>query len=100
MPPSVICCSVCPEIPDAEQRRLEEVGIEQRRLSRPLAAHEPERETAERARTQHEKCRDGLAAFLPDEDPEHDAAHPDDREHCADDVDAPLARVRNVAARA
>ena len=40
---------------------------------------------------------DRLAALLPDEDAEHDAAHAEDGEHRADDVDVARAGVRHVA---
>ena len=38
--------------------------------------------------TDHEQQRDGLAALLPHQDPEHEPAHADDRQHRADHVDA------------
>src|SRR5204863_9950666 len=39
---------------------------------------------------------DRPAALLPDEDPEHDAAHAEGRQDRADYVDAAVARVRHV----
>ena len=42
------------------------------------------------------RARHGPSAFLPHEDPEHDAAHPDRREDRADDVDSPVPGVRDV----
>jgi hypothetical protein len=43
-----------------------------------------------------EERADRLSALLPDEDPEHGAAHPDDGERRADRVDLPRSRVRDV----
>jgi hypothetical protein len=45
---------------------------------------------------QTEERADRLTALLPDEDPEHGAAHPDDGERRADRVDLPRSRVRDV----
>ena len=84
-----------PEMPGAEQ-----VRIEQRDRVLALAPDEPPGEQGERRRADDEERADRLAAFLPDEDPEHDAAHPEHREDRADDIDAAVARVRHVADRA
>src|SRR5262249_19901022 len=82
--------------PEAKVLRLEEAWVEQGRLSRALATGEPpgerpEGEDAYRDQRDHE-----VSALLPDEDPEHDAAHPDRGEDRADDVDAAVTRVRDV----
>ena len=82
--------------PEAEVLRLEEAGVEKRGLPLALAPDEPPRERAEADDPDREQRADGRAALLPDEDPEHDAAHPDRGEDRADDVDAAGARVRDV----
>ena len=51
---------------------------------------------AEAADAHREQRADRAAALLPDEDPEHDAAHPERRQDRADDVDAAISRVRRV----
>ena len=82
--------------PEPEELRLEQVRIDQRGLACALAAHEPPGERAERDGPDREQRRDGLAALLPDQDPEDDAAHAEDRQDPADRVDLPRARVRRV----
>src|SRR5262249_2907508 len=82
--------------PQAEVLRLEEAGVEQRRLSLALAANEPPGERAETDDAEREQRDHEVAALLPDEDPEHDPAHPDRAEDRADDVDAWVTRVRDV----
>ena len=75
-PPSAICCSSCCETPSRKHLAREQVGIDQRRLALALAPPQPRgerrrappRPTTMRAPT-------GLAALLPGEDAEHDAAH-------------------------
>ncbi len=74
----------------------EEVGVEQRRLARALAPHEPAGERPEGEQADRDQDADELAALLPDEDADHDAAHADGRQHRADDVDAARAGVRHV----
>ena len=83
--------------PEPEALRGEQVRIDQRRGAGALAPHQPagqehERDHAERDQRAHE-----LAALLPDQDAEHDAAHADDRERRADQVDVPVTRVGHVA---
>jgi hypothetical protein len=85
-----------PGDPQAEDRRLEQLGVDQRRLPLALAAQEPPREGPEPDDADREQRRHGLAAFLPDEDAEHDAAHPQHGQDRADDVHLPGARVRRV----
>ena len=62
-----------------------------------LAPHEPPGQQRERDGAERHEQSDELAAFLPDEDAEHDAAHADDGEDRADHVDLPRPRVRHVA---
>ena len=83
--------------PEPKQLRAEEARVDQRRLSLALAPHEPPDEQRHRQRAEEQELRDGLASLLPDEDPEHEAAHRDDREHGSDDVDPAGAGVRNVS---
>ena len=82
---------------DAEQLGREERRIEQSRLAFALAAAEPVHEGRHRCHADREQRRDGLAALLPDEHADDEAAHADDREERADVVDRPVARVRHVA---
>ena len=77
---------------EPEVLRLEEAGVDQRRLALALALDEPPGERAERDEADREEHADRSAALLPDEDPEHDAAHAERREDRADDVDAPSIR--------
>jgi hypothetical protein len=82
--------------PQAEVLRLEQVGVDQRRLPLALAFPQPPRERAEADPADRDQRADhGAAPFL-DEDPEHDAAHPERGQDRADDVDAAVARVRHV----
>ena len=83
--------------PYAEQLGREQGRVEQRGLPLALAPDEPVHQAAHRRRPDREQRRDGLAALLPHEDAEHEAAHPDHGEERADDVDRPIARVRHVA---
>ena len=57
---------------------------------------QPPGEEAEAADADREQRADRAAALLPDEDPEHDAAHPERRQDRADDVDAAVSGVRRV----
>ena len=81
---------------EPEVLRGEEAGVEQRRLALALALPEPPPERSERDQADRDQRADRAAAFLPDEDPQHDAAHPDGREDGADVVDSPRAGVRHV----
>ena len=82
---------------DAEQLGREERRIEQSGLAFALAAAEPVHQARHRRHADREQCGDGLAALLPDEDADDEAAHADDREERADVVDRAVARVRHVA---
>ncbi len=62
-----------------------------------MAAHEPPHEAGHRQGAKREQAGDRLATLLPDQDAEHNAAHPDDRERCADRVELAGAGVRHVA---
>ena len=83
-------------MPIREVREPEQVRVEQRRLPLPLAAHEPPGQQRERDRADRDQQPDGLASFLPHQDPEHDAAHADDGEDRADHVDLPRPGVGDV----
>jgi hypothetical protein len=62
-----------------------------------LPPDEPVDQGSERDGADHQQGRDGLAAFLPNQDPEHDAAHAYHGQHCADEVDLPRSGVRDIA---
>ena len=83
-------------IAEPEDGRLEEIGIDQRRLALALAPPEPPRERPEPDRAGCEQRADRFAALLPDENAEHDSAHAEDGQDGADDVDLARARVRRV----
>ena len=85
MPPRAICWSIC-ETP-SRKRREEQARVEQRRAALALAADEPPDQRGHRDEADRDQDADGLAALLPDEDAEDDAAHPDRREGGADGVD-------------
>ena len=61
-----------------------------------LAAAQPPREPDHRDDPEADQQADVLAALLPDQDAEDDAAHADDGEHGAAPVDRARARVRHV----
>ena len=61
-----------------------------------LALGEPPDERPERNHADGDERADRLAALLPDEHPEDDAAHAHRREDRSDDVDTFRARVRHV----
>ena len=83
--------------PDPEVREPEQVGIEQGQLAGALAFDEPPRQQRERDRADRHEQHDRLAAFLPHEDAEHDAAHADDGQHGTDRVDVARTGVLDVA---
>ena len=95
-PPSVTFCSSCPEIPVVKCGNLKRPGSSSVSLPVTLAAHEPPGEQRERDRADRDQQADELAAFLPDEDAEHEPAHPDHREDRPDEVDLPRPRVGDV----
>ena len=77
-------------------REPEQVRVEHRDLALTVAPHEPARERRQRQRAEHDQQHDVVAAFLPDQDAEHHAAHAQDREDRSDDVEVSVARVRDV----
>ena len=96
-PPSVICCIICWEIPSRKCGKRNRSGSSSVGLPGTLALHEPPREQRERDGAERDEQADGLAAFLPDEDAEDDAAHADDGERGADQVDVAGSGVLDVA---
>ena len=95
-PPRAICCSHLLVTPrrkygDSNSPVSSSAGLPSR-----LRRTEPVDERAEGERAEREQRADRLAALLPHEDAEHDAAHADDGEERADRVDAARARVRHV----
>ncbi len=81
--------------PEAEVLRFEEDRVDQRRLAFALPTDDPPRERSQRDQADGDQGGNGLAALLPDEDPEHDAAHADCGEDRADDVNLSRAGERN-----
>ena len=77
-------------------REPEQARVEQGRLPRPLAPHKPVGEQRKGDRSDRDQQSDELAAFLPDENAEHEAAHAEHREDRADQVDLPRPRVGHV----
>jgi hypothetical protein len=65
----------------------EQVRVEQGHLSLAFAPDEPPGQHRERHGPDRHQQADVLAALLPDQDPQHDAAHADDGQDGADDVD-------------
>ena len=74
----------------------EQVRVEQGHLVLALAPHEPPGQRDQGDRPDRHEQDDELPALLPDQDAEHDAAHADDRQHRADDVDLAGPGVRHV----
>ncbi len=74
----------------------EQVGVEQGLLARALAPDQPGGEGREGGDADRDQGAHRLAALLPDEDPQHDAAHAEDGEDRADGVDAAWPGVRDV----
>ena len=73
---------------EPEVLRAKEAGVDERGLSLALALAQPPGERAERDDADGDQRAHRLAALLPDEDAEHDAAHAERGEDRADDVDA------------
>ena len=80
----------------AEQLGREQGWIEQRGLALALASDEPVHQAHHRSRADREEQRDGLAALLPREDPDDEAAHADHREERPRNVDRPVSGVGHV----
>ena len=96
-PPRVICCSIWPETPAVKFGCRNRSGVEQGDLCLALAPDEPPGQRDQRHGPDRHEQADELAALLPDQDPEHDAAHADDGQDRADDVDLAGAGVGDVA---
>ncbi len=75
----------------------EQVRVEQRRLALTLAAYEPVRQCDQSEEAGHDERPHRLAALLPDQDAQDDAAHAHDGEDGADHVDVARSRVGHVA---
>ena len=96
-PPSAICCIICWEMPirkglDRNRSGSSSVSFPCRRR-----VHEPVGQRRQRDGADHQQRADRLAALLPHEDAEHDAAHAEHGEDGADGVDAARPGVRHVA---
>ena len=83
-PPSVICCIICPEIPIRKCGNRNRSGSSRVGLPSRLRLTSHQASSASATAPSAMSSSDGLAAFLPDEDAEHDAAHADDGQHGAD----------------
>ena len=83
--------------PGGEVRVPEQVRVEQGHLALALAPDQPPGQQHQRHGTDDHEQADELAALLPDQDPEHHAAHADDGQDRADHVDLARAGVRDVA---
>ena len=81
---------------DAEVQVREELRVEQGGLAASLALDEPVGERREGDRAHGDDETDELAAFLPDEDPQHDPAHAHDGQDGAHHVDLAGPRVGHV----
>ena len=77
-------------------REPEQARVEERHLPFPLATDEPVREERQRNGSNRHQQADRLAAFLPDEDPEHEAAHAEHGKDGSDEVDLPRPGVGHI----
>ena len=82
--------------PDPEMGGREQVRVEQGQLALALAPDQPVGERREGEDADRDERSDPLAALLPDEDAQHDAAHAQNGEDRADGVDAPWPGVRHI----
>ena len=96
VPPRAICCSSCPLTPDWKSLERNRAGSISVALPRFLRLHEPPGEAGHRDDPEPDQQCDVLAALLPHQDAEHDAAHADDRQHRAAPVDDSGAGVLRV----
>ena len=97
-PPSAICWSSWPRDPEPEQLRREQVRVDQGGLA--LRACGAPASTRTRPSEIAPIARSSPTASPPschDEDAQHEAAHAEDGEDGADDVDLPRPGVRHVA---
>ena len=74
MPPSAICWSIWLVIPSRKILEPNRLGSISAGL--PFLAHEPGSQQGHADHADQQQRGDGLAALLPHEDAEHDAAHP------------------------
>jgi hypothetical protein len=97
MPPSAICWSIWFVIPSRKIFEPNRVGSISAGLAVPLAPHEPGGQQGHGDHADQQQRGDGLAALLPHEDAEHDAAHAEHRQDGTDRVDVAIARVGRIA---
>ena len=95
-PPRVTFWSICWETPMRKFRCRNRSGSSRVGLPSALAPDEPVGEGGERDGADGHQEADELAALLPDEDAEHDAAHADDGQDGADQVDLARSGVGDV----
>jgi hypothetical protein len=74
----------------------EEVWVDQRRFALPPATNQPEGKASERNCAADQNRQHVLAALLPDQDAEHDAAHTEDRQQRTHDIYLSAAGIRHV----
>ena len=89
--------SICPEIPNLNSLDTNRSGSISVGFPCALPAHQPIGKRGQRDHADREEQADGFATLLPRENAQHQAAHAEDREHCADEVDLARARVRHLA---
>ena len=82
--------------PHLESLGFEQIRVDQRRLACPFAPRQPERKSDQTGRAEHKQPGHSLAALLPDQDAQDDAAHSEHREHGTATVDHPRAGIRHV----
>ena len=95
-PPSATFWSSCPEIPNLNSIDLKRsgsmrVGLPSRFRRTSHQAKPRQRDDADR-----QEQGDGFATLLPDEDAQHQSAHPEHRQERTDEVDLPWPGVRHV----
>ncbi len=96
-PPRAMFWSICPEIPNLNSMDLNRSGSMSAGFPSRFRRTQPVGERGERDDADRQEQADGFAALLPDEDAQHESAHPEDRQGRTDEVDSSRAGVRHVA---
>ena len=81
---------------EPEQLGLEQVRVQQHRLARALAPHQPPGQEPERDHPERKQQTDRLTAFLPHQDAQHHAAHAENRQDGTHDIHAPRPGVFHI----
>ena len=95
-PPSAICWSIWPVIPNRNSFDRNRSGSISAGFASRFAVDEPVAERSHGDRADRQERRDGLAAFLPHQDAQDEAAHAEDGEDRADRIDVSRSGVRHV----